>query len=65
MKIVESRFEVCYNSGIRGDDRIDTGCEVLITMSLIRSKKFLRKMKYDAANVVFIYRGPHERRLTF
>ena len=43
MKIVESRFEVCYNSGIRGDDRIDTGCEVLITMSLIRSKKIFEK----------------------
>ena len=23
MKIVESRFEVCYNSGIRGDDKIE------------------------------------------
>ena len=43
MKIVESRFEVCYNSGIRGDDRIDTGCEVLMIMSLIQSKKIFEK----------------------
>ena len=29
------------------------------------AEKFLQKVKYYESNVVFMYRGPQERRLTF